>query len=208
MALTNTPMTSGTPNQSGTGIITWSDGSTSLDLENNACARAASVCRRSVNVATCIRLQAAERAFTVCTILELIKGRLIPANRNDRSKTHIKHYIGVDARPGLYSTDRQLTRCGIVLSNLRIRHPAHDLDNVRRRDIQCDVVIGLGVLNGFSRRGRGLDGAPNAATKASYCLALSRNSRRSASVSAAAASPLSKMNVLTVWPSTKASRNS
>src|SRR6185437_16811447 len=51
----------------------------------------------------------------------------------------------------------------------------------------------LGVLKSFSRRGRAFDGASSAATKASYCLALSENSRRSASVSAAAAKPLSRM---------------
>src|SRR5580700_2831799 len=51
----------------------------------------------------------------------------------------------------------------------------------------------LGVLRSSSRRGRGLDGESSAATKAAYCLALSGNSRRSASVSAAAASPLSSM---------------
>src|SRR2546430_13761349 len=50
----------------------------------------------------------------------------------------------------------------------------------------------LGVLRSFSRPGRDFDGASSAATKASYCLALSGNSRRCASVSAAAASPLSR----------------
>src|SRR5207302_1676421 len=64
----------------------------------------------------------------------------------------------------------------------------------------------LGVLRSFSRRGRDFDGASSAATKASYCLALSGNSRRSASVSAAAASPLSRMKALTVLRSTDAAR--
>src|SRR5438445_6963348 len=64
----------------------------------------------------------------------------------------------------------------------------------------------LGVLRSFSRRGRDFGGASSAATKASYCLALSGNSRRSASVSAAAASPLSKMKALTVLRSTDAAR--
>src|SRR6266513_5602524 len=54
----------------------------------------------------------------------------------------------------------------------------------------------LGVLRSLSRRGRDFEGASSAATKASYCLALSGNSRRSASVSAAAASPLSRMKAL------------
>src|SRR5205823_8895464 len=64
----------------------------------------------------------------------------------------------------------------------------------------------LGVLRSFSRRGRDFHGASSAATKASYCLALSGNSRRSASVSAAAASPLSRMKALTVLRSTAAAR--
>src|SRR6202789_3279291 len=64
----------------------------------------------------------------------------------------------------------------------------------------------LGVLRSFSRRGRDFDGASSAATKASYCLALSGNSRRSASVSAAADKPLSRMKALTVLRSTDAAR--
>src|ERR1700691_5909669 len=64
----------------------------------------------------------------------------------------------------------------------------------------------LGILRSFSRRGRDFDGASSAATKASYCLALSRNSRRSASVSAAAAKPLSRIKALTVLRSTDAAR--
>src|SRR5271165_3470869 len=64
----------------------------------------------------------------------------------------------------------------------------------------------LGVLRSFSRRGRDFDFASSAATKASYCLALSENSRRSASVSAAADKPLSRMKALTVLRSTDAAR--
>src|SRR5881398_2335855 len=64
----------------------------------------------------------------------------------------------------------------------------------------------LGVLRSLSRRGRDFEGVSSTATKASYCLALSGNSRRSASVSAAAASPLSRMKALTVLRSTDAAR--
>jgi putative addiction module component (TIGR02574 family) len=54
----------------------------------------------------------------------------------------------------------------------------------------------LGVFRSLARRNLGFEGASNAATKASYCLAWSLNSRRSASASAAAASPLSSRSAL------------
>ncbi len=64
----------------------------------------------------------------------------------------------------------------------------------------------LGVVSKASRRGRGFTGASSAATKASYCLAPRRNSRRSASVSAAASSPLSSRKALKLLCSTSAAR--
>src|SRR5665213_2241674 len=62
------------------------------------------------------------------------------------------------------------------------------------------------VVSNFSRRGRAFTGASRAAAKASYCLALKRNSRRSASVSAAASRLLSRTKALTLLSSTSAAR--